>query len=98
MLKVNKVIGRHYDLTRSSGSRSEPQAGKTDIQYSGDLPLVVLKYSDATRATLLYTTNITWDNGVPTEVETLNHSNGLTATTTLEWVNGKLVSIDKVTA
>ena len=104
MIRINKIIGRHYDLTKQSTDGgggtvvTAPSVGKTDITYVNGSPTVVLKYVDATRATLLYTTNVMWNSGVPTSVVTLNHTTGLTATTTLTWTNGQLVSIDKVTA
>ena len=98
MIKINKLIGRHYDLTTSSsaGLAVIPVAGKIDITYSAGLPVVVLKYNDSSRSVLMYTTNITWDGAVPVVVSTQNHSSGLVTTTTLTWVNGQMTSVDKI--
>ena len=100
MIKINKLIGRHYDLTASlsAGSVVVPVAGKIDITYSAGLPTVVLKYNDSSRSVLMYTTNITWDGVVPIVVTTQNHSNSLVTTTTLTWVNGQMTSVDKITS
>jgi hypothetical protein len=43
----------------------------------------------------MYTTNITWVNGRPTEVITVKHSDNSTITTTLNWINGSLESVTK---
>ena len=75
---------------------AEPLVGKTVIQEANSLPSVVLKYNDLEMTLLLFTTNITWANGVPSIVTTTNHTNGIIATTTLEWVNGSLASVSKV--
>lgn len=100
MIRINKAIGRHYDLTIQAGggttAPSEPLIGKTAITYAGSLPSVVLKYEDIAMTNLLFTTNVTWLNGLPMTIATQNHSNGIIATTTLNWSNGSLESVDKI--
>jgi len=97
-MKINSIIGRHYDLTTPSAPslQSEPLIGKTIIQYAEGLPSVVLKYKDSAGTILVFTTNITWANGVPSVVVTVNNYTGVTATTTLSWANGLLESATKI--
>jgi hypothetical protein len=57
---------------------------------------VVLKYEDVIGTILMYTTNITWVDGKPTQVVTVKDSNSVTVTTTLNWVNGFLESVTKI--
>ena len=95
---INTILGRHYDLTVATDggggtSPVEPQIGKISISYANGLPAVVLKYQDEAGTVLLYTTEITWVDGLPTIVETIGEVSGIIKTSILEWVNGSLASV-----
>lgn len=90
---INTILGRHYDLTNGNSSQQEPHIGKVSISYVNGLPAVVLKYQDEAGTVLLYTTEITWANGLPTIVETIGEVSGIIKTSILEWSNGSLISV-----
>ena len=68
----------------------------TEIDWLNNVPSEIRKYANSTKAVLLFTVTPTWVDGVPTQILTNNHDNGIITTTTLTWDNGVPTSVTKV--
>jgi len=63
--------------------------------YDGDDPTKIEYWEDATKAKLIYTKNITYTSGNPTEVEVIDEINSKTLTTTIAYDGDDVESVTK---
>ena len=68
----------------------------TEIDWLNGVPSEIRKYADDSKSLLVTTVTPTWSNGVPIEVESVNHKTGAITTTTLNWVDGVPDIVTKV--